>query len=344
MKASCAARCRHGRAGARSRRNAAIATVVSSGALRWAVAVGLEHGQGAAGDRLVHVAADLDRCDHVVGALQDQGRHRHRCQVVTGVGEEGDVGELPGHVGVGAAEARGELLAELGPLRVGHDHRRHRAGPAEVVAVEGAEELGDVGLGEAADVALVVDVTRRGPHHHQCREHVGAGLLGEHADHRGDRVAHEDHVVKVQRVDDLDDVVGVARQRGVARGVVRRQVGPARADVVEQDHPVAVREARRDVAPHVLVAAEPVREGPDVAQSRTGLLRKRSIRGKAASGTVRTRTVRIRQPGEVLVQKPWSCDDSMGGNTIVREVEPGRGDRSDQQRADRLGGAAGRVG
>jgi hypothetical protein len=44
--------------------------------------------------------------------------------------------------------------------------------------------------------------------------------------------------------------------------------------------------------------------------------------------------VRIRRPGEVLVQKPWSCDDSMGGNTIVREVEPGRGDRSVEQRAD----------
>ena len=33
------------------------------------------------------------------------------------------------------------------------------------------------------------------------------------------------------------------------------------------------------------------------------------------------------------MQKPWSCDDSMGGNTIVREVEP-RGDRSAEQRAD----------
>ena len=35
------------------------------------------------------------------------------------------------------------------------------------------------------------------------------------------------------------------------------------------------------------------------------------------------------------MQKPWSCDDSMGGNTIVREVEPGRGEGSDQQRSDR---------
>lgn len=34
------------------------------------------------------------------------------------------------------------------------------------------------------------------------------------------------------------------------------------------------------------------------------------------------------------MQKPWSCDDSMGGNTIVREVEPRRGDRAAEQRAD----------
>ena len=52
--------------------------------------------------------------------------------------------------GIGAAEALGELLAELGPVGVAHDHRRHRARPAEVVALERVEQLGDVGLGEPA--------------------------------------------------------------------------------------------------------------------------------------------------------------------------------------------------
>ena len=52
----------------------------------------------------------------------------------------------------------------------------------------------------------------------------------------------------------------VAVERRVALGIVRGEIGLARADVVEQDDPVVVLERGRDEAPHVLVAAEAVRE------------------------------------------------------------------------------------
>ena len=85
-------------------------------------------------------------------ALQDQRRHRHRGEVGAVVGQERDPGEPPGDLRVGAAEARRQLLAELRPLGVAHDHRRHRARPAEVVAVQRLEQLVDVRLAEPADV------------------------------------------------------------------------------------------------------------------------------------------------------------------------------------------------
>ena len=67
-------------------------------------------------------------------------------------------------------------------------------------------------------------------------------------------------VAQVERVADVEHVLRVAVERRVALGVVRREVGLARADVVEQDDPVVVLERGRDEAPHVLVAAEAVGE------------------------------------------------------------------------------------
>ena len=55
----------------------------------------------------------------------------------------------PGDLRVGAAEALGQLRAQLGPVGVAHDHRRHRRRPAEVVAVQRLEQLVDVGRGRS---------------------------------------------------------------------------------------------------------------------------------------------------------------------------------------------------
>ena len=71
---------------------------------------------------------------------------------------------------------------------------------------------------------------------------------------------HEDHVVEVELVDDRQDVLGVAVERGVSFLVVGGRVRTAGADVVEEDHAEVPLEGGRDETPHVLVAAEPVRE------------------------------------------------------------------------------------
>ncbi len=77
----------------------------------------VEHHEGGVGHVLDDVLADRHRRDDVLGALQDQGRHRHLGEVGPVVGEERDPGEPPGDVGVGAAEALGQLGAELGARR-----------------------------------------------------------------------------------------------------------------------------------------------------------------------------------------------------------------------------------
>ena len=101
------------------------------------------------------------RRDHVLAALQDERGTSTRGEVGAVVGEERDARELLRDRRVGAAEAVRQLLAELGPVGVAHDHRRHRARPAEVVAVERVEQPVDVLAREAADVVAVVDVARR---------------------------------------------------------------------------------------------------------------------------------------------------------------------------------------
>ena len=60
------------------------------------------------------------------------------------VGIERDARELLGDVGVGAAEAVGELLAKLRPVGIAHDHRRHRGRPAHVIVGEEVQQLGDL--------------------------------------------------------------------------------------------------------------------------------------------------------------------------------------------------------
>ena len=176
------------------------------------------------------------------------------------VRREGDPGEVAGDGRVGAAEAVRQLVAQLRPVGVAHDDRSHRAGPAEIVAVERLEQTIDVCAGEAPDVVAVVDVARGRADQHEPAEPLRLLAGREDPDHRAHGVAHEDDVLEVKGTADLQDVVGVAPQVGVSVRVERRQVGPAGSHVVEEDDPMGVLEGRGDEAPHVLVAAEPVRE------------------------------------------------------------------------------------
>src|SRR5215210_4567619 len=69
---------------------------------------------------------------------------------------------------------------------------------------------------------------------------------------------------------DLQNVVSVTLQRVVFGEVVGREIGPPRANVVEQHDLVLTLESRRDQAPHVLIAAEAVREHHRLAPCHTG--------------------------------------------------------------------------
>ena len=97
---------------------------------------------------------------------------------------------------------------------------------------------------EAADVALVVDVARRRADQDERAEALRLARRGQHADHRAHRVADEDHVGELELAADLEHVVGVAVERGVALRVVGRQVRAAGADVVEEHDAVVGLERR----------------------------------------------------------------------------------------------------
>ena len=114
------------------------------------------------------------RSDHVVRALQHNRRRAHPLEIAPVVGKKRRAREGSGDLGVRPAEAVGELLAEFGPVRVAHDHRRHRARPPKVVALKRSQQARDVLLREAADVPLVVEIARRGPDKHQAGEALGA--------------------------------------------------------------------------------------------------------------------------------------------------------------------------
>ena len=210
--------------------------MTSSGALRfgqWPVAFRID--EFAVRHLPVHVLADRERGDHVLTALQDERRYRDLRKVGPVVGIERDAREFLRDVGVGPAEAVGELLAKLRPVGIAHDHGRHRGGPAHVIVGEEVQEFGDLLFLEAADIAFVVDIAGRRPHHDEALEHARRLERREQADHRAHGMADEDRVLQAKLVADLDNVVRVARERGVFFGIVGLQVGAARADMVEKD-------------------------------------------------------------------------------------------------------------
>ena len=73
-------------------------------------------------------------------------------------------------------------------------------------------------------------------------------------------MADEDRVLEFELIADLDDVVGITLERGILGRIVGLEIGAARADMIEQHGPEPVLEGRRNMPPHVLVAAEAMRE------------------------------------------------------------------------------------
>ena len=116
-------------------------------------------------------------------------------------------------------------------------------------------------------IVAVVDVARRRADQHQRAEQLRR-LRGEDADHRADRMADETPS-HAELAADLDHVVGVALQRRhTGRG--RRPRGRSRRSRPGRTgRRGVVLEGRRDQPPHVLVAAEAVREDDRTATGHT---------------------------------------------------------------------------
>ena len=70
----------------------------------------------------------------------------------------------------------------------------------------------------------------------------------------------EDDIFQPELFADLQHVTRVSVEGAVLRSIVRREVRSAGADVIEEHDPIRVLEGRCHEAPHVLVAAEAVRE------------------------------------------------------------------------------------
>ena len=120
----------------------------------------VQRDQLAALDMCVHKGAHLARRNGVLAALDHQGGQRYLGKVGAIVRKESRACEDPGAFGLGTAEGLGQLVLQVGPVRRPHDDRRHRAGPAQVVLLEGLQQFVDIGPGETAAVVAVVDVTR----------------------------------------------------------------------------------------------------------------------------------------------------------------------------------------
>ncbi len=132
-------------------RKSRIAAVVAAGALRFGQCpVASRITSSAPGMAAWTYAPDGRRGDRVLARLEHEGGDGDRAEVVPVVGQERHAREARGDLGVGPAEAVRQLLAELRPLGVAHDHGGHRARPAEEVALERVEQLVDVRAAEAA--------------------------------------------------------------------------------------------------------------------------------------------------------------------------------------------------
>ena len=87
-------------------------------------------------------------------------------------------------------------------------------------------------------------------------------------------MADEHAAGDVERPTDLDQIVGIAVEAGIFAGIISGKVRPARTDVIEQHREMVGLESRRDEAPHVLVAAEAMREnhGPMAGSGRYDMI------------------------------------------------------------------------
>ena len=82
------------------------------------MARGLENDEFAVRYLPVHIVADCHGGDHILTALENEGRDRNLREVGAIVGVKRDARELLCDIGIGTTEAVGEFCGKLRPVRV----------------------------------------------------------------------------------------------------------------------------------------------------------------------------------------------------------------------------------
>ena len=132
--------------------------------------------------------------------------------------------------------------------------------PLHLVLVHQVQQFQNVVFGEAARIARRVDVAGRGADQRQLLEEFRAKGRRHHADRGAHRVSDEHDRALTERLADLDQILGIAVQGRMPRSVVGRQVGCARPHMIEQHDLAPFGQRPGHVAPHALVAPDPVGE------------------------------------------------------------------------------------
>src|SRR5687768_10188471 len=198
--------------------------------------------------------------DHIVGALKYQRWNRDALEIVAVVGQKRSLGKTTGNHRISRAEARGQLFSELRPIGIFHYRRGEEIGPADEVPVHHLEEALYILPLEPADIWSVVDIAGRWANEYETLESIRLPVGGENAHHAADRVSYKDHIVQIERVNQIEHILRVALETSVPRGVVRTEIGSTRSDIVEQHKLVITLEIRRDEPPHVLITPESMSE------------------------------------------------------------------------------------
>lgn len=76
----------------------------------------VDHVQGAVGDHMVQILADLHWHDQIVAALQNERPAVESRNIGTMVGEERHASKLLGDFGIGATKTAGEFFAQFRPV------------------------------------------------------------------------------------------------------------------------------------------------------------------------------------------------------------------------------------
>ena len=144
---------------------------------------------------------------------------------------------------------------------VGHaDHRgRESRPPGLEVSRHPVMQLVEIRLVEAAPIARLVEIARRGAEHHQAVERLRLRHRGCRADHPTDGMTDVNAMLDVEFRKHLQEIVRKAKERVMAVKVVAGLAARARSGKVEGGYAETFIEPWPDRRPGALVGSEDMR-------------------------------------------------------------------------------------